>query len=415
MKYCLHGLKIESCLTCSKPRSTQSLTDAWNVYRSGVGSWIEWSDCSEIFYRTGHDKESEECSLRAISSLGKMPGLEPIKVREVLSNFVRGRLRDDLISEQGKFSLRRIADRLADARLALGKLRNQLRPSGKGPTYFTTADSSLAETIMLANDPDRRRETTVQLAARFRKFDKFKQDFRWGKPTVALNILKEHLLLNPEDCTAFYVMASAQGDLGLWHEARKSSQTAVLLLERRLKLLEVPSKGSPVSEEARKRVKLSLTFALNTHGRVLLGLNLGMEAWEPLYRSYQLTEQRSVAAMLHLSCGIAAVGHLDARDRQTLWSRRAFVSGLNKSANKDEQKRNYKNLDRIAIQFLLFDMHFVEAILFVSEASREGRLDNGAFWNKEIDSAILQAGQSIPRIRAEASAVDRDLFPDQDE
>jgi hypothetical protein len=119
--------------------------------------------------------------------------------------------------------------------------------------------------------------------------------------------------------------------------------------------------------------------------------------------------------MLHLSCGLAAIGQLDVRDRQTLSSRRAFVSGLNKSADKDEQKRNYKNLDRIAIQFLIFDMHFIEAILFVNEASREGRLNNSAFWNQEIDSAIIQSGQSIPRIRAEASAFDRDLFPNQNE
>lgn len=415
LKYCGHGLKIEKCSPCSKPRSTESLSDAWAVLRSGVGSWIEWSDCSEIFFKAGYDEESEACSLRSISSLGRMPGLEPIKVREVLSNFVRGRLRDDLISEHGKLSLRRVADRLADARLSLGKIRSQSRPSSKNPSYLSTVDTSLAETIMLANDPDTKRETTVQLAARFRKFDKYKQEFRWGKPTVALNLLREHLLENPEDCTAFVVMASAQGDLGLWVEALKSSQMAVMILDKRMTLLEGLAQRSPISEDARKRVELSLTFALNTHGRVLLGLNLGIEAWEPLYRSYQISERRAVAAMLHLSCGIAAIGKLDASDRQTLSSRRAFVSGLSKSTNNDEQKRNYKNLDRIAIQFLIFDMHFVEAILFVKEASSEGRLDNGTYWNQEIDSAILRAGQSISSIRLKASAVHDDLFPNQHE
>ncbi len=415
MKYCGHSLKIENCTTCSKPRSTQSLKDAWSVYRSGVASWIEWSDCSEIFFKAGYDRESEECSLKAISALGKIPALEPIKVREVLSNFVRGKLRDDLISEHGKFSLRRIADRLADARLALDKIRQQLRPFSKGPAHLTTADSSLAETIMLANDPDRKKETTIQLAARFRKFDKYKQEFRWGKPTVALNLIKEHLKLYPQDCAAYVVMASAQGDLGLWPEALESSRTAVALSERRLESLQAHSQKSTVSEDSRKRAEISLTISLTTQGRVLGGLNLWMEAWEPLFRSYQITERRSVAAMLYASCGIAGAGNLDVRERQTLSSRRAFVSGLNRSANKDEQERNFKNLDRIAIQFLIFDLHFLEAIIYVKEAENEGRLDNAVFWNQEIDAAILKAGQSIPGIRGEASAFEEDLFPNQHE
>jgi len=384
--YCTHGLRPGICSICWEPRSTASLYDAWVIHRSGFGSWLEWSECAEIFQKAGFSQEADYCSLRAIDSLGRLPGREPIKLREVLSIFIRGRLNEGAVTEKGKISLRKIAERLTDARTALQKIRQQRQEQKLSIGRMTEVDLALAKTILLARDG--RRYSRVQLAAMFRRFDK-RRNFRWDKPTVSISLMNEHLLAHPEDVAALVVKAGAQGDLGLWREAVTTIEQAV-------------------------KLEPENTFALVTYGRSLLGLGLGMKAWVPISKAYEIAPNLPTAAMLLMSCAQAKLEpNLSEADLSLLANRRSFAASIIRGSSSVDNPESYINLDRITIEALLFDRRFVEAVVYVREISEEGRLPNTAFWEKEIDLAIIHGGKDIAKIRSDAARIRDDLFPDK--
>jgi tetratricopeptide (TPR) repeat protein len=383
--YCEHGLRPGICSMCWAPRSTATLYDAWVIHRSGFGSWVEWSECAEIFQKSGFPDEADYCSLRAIDSLGRLPGREPIKLREVLSIFIRGRLHDGAVTEKGQVSLRKVANRLSDARDALQKIREQRQENKLSISRMTEVDLALAKTILLARDG--RRYSRVQLAAMFRRFDK-RRKFRWDKPSVSISLMNEHLSKHQNDVAALVVKAGAQGDLGLWHEAKTTIEQAIKL----------------APED---------TFALVTYGRVLLGLGLGMKAWIPISKAYEIRPNLPTAAMLMMSCAQAKLeSNLSSEDLSVIEGRRAFAAQIiRKSADSSDQD-SLMNLDRITIEALLFDRRFVEVVVFVREIHEEGRLPNADYWNKEIDMAIIHSNRDVTKIRSEAAKIRDDLFPD---
>lgn len=386
--YCEHGLRSGICSICWTPRSTSTLYDAWVVHRSGFGSWIEWSECAEIFQKAGFAEEADYCSLRAIDSLGKLPGREPIKLREVLSIFIRGRLHEGAVTEKGQVSLRKIAERLSDARDALRKIKEQRHDNKLSISRMTEVDVALAKTILLARDG--RRYSRVQLAAMFRRFDK-RRKFRWDKPSVSIALMNDHLSKHVDDVAALVVKAGAQGDLGLWHEAKLTVEHAVKL----------------APED---------TFALVTYGRVLLGLGLGMDAWIPISKAFEIRPNLPTAAMLMMSCAQAKLeSDLSNEDLSLISERRAFAASIMRSSAEGDDQYSFTNLDRITIEALLFDRRFVEVVVFVREIHEEGRLPNADYWNKEIDLAIIHSGKDVIKIRSEAAKIRDDLFPDLEE
>lgn len=383
--YCEHGLRPGICSMCWAPRSTSTLYDAWVIHRSGFGSWVEWSECAEVFQKAGFVDEADHCSLRAIDSLGRLPGREPIQLREVLSIFIRGRLHEGAVTEQGKISLRRIAERLSDAKSALQKIREQRQANKQSISRMTEVDLALAKTILLARDG--RRYSRVQLAAMFRRFDK-RKNFRWDKPSVSISLMDNHLRTHEHDVAAIVVKAGAQGDLELWREARDTIGLAVKL----------------APED---------TFALVTYGRVLLGLGLGMQAWIPISKAYEIRPNLPTAAMLMMSIARSKLEtNLSPNDLRLISSRRSFAADIIRGSSEGDEQKSFRNLDRITIEALLFDRRFVEAVVFVREIIEEGRLADPDYWNKEIDIAIIHAGKDVANIRSDAARIADDIFPD---
>ena len=96
-----------------------------------------------------------------------------------------------------------------------------------------------------------------------------------------------------------------------------------------------------------------------------------------------------------------------------LANRRSFASSIIRGSSSVDNPESYINLDRITIEALLFDRRFVEAVVYVREISEEGRLPNTAFWEKEIDLAIIHGGKDIAKIRSDAARIRDALFPDK--
>ncbi len=381
--YCKHGFRPGICSICWEPRSTSTLHDCWKIHRSGFGSWLEWSECAEVFQKEGFPLEADYCAIRAIDSLGKLPGREPIRIREVLSIFIRGRIHDEAVTERGKISLRRIAERLSDARSALQKIREQRQAKKQSILRMTEVDVALAKTILLARDG--RKYSRVQLASMFRRFDK-RKSYRWGKPQVSISLMDEHLRVYVDDVAALVVKAGAQGDLGLWQDSRGTIELALKL--------------NPED-----------TYALVTYGRVLLGIGLGMDAWHPILKAYELKPNLPTAAMLIISCAQAKLEKYREQDLSEIARRRACAVSIIRKTSSVEDPESFINLDRIIIESLLFDRRFVEAVVYVREVREEGRLPNSDYWEKEIDMAIIRSGMDVSKIRNEASRVSDDIFP----
>jgi hypothetical protein len=201
--------------------------------------------------------------------------------------------------------------------------------------------------------------------------------------------MNEHLLTHPEDVAALVVKAGAQGDLGLWREAVTTIEQAV-------------------------KLEPENTFALVTYGRSLLGLGLGMKAWAPISKAYEIAPNLPTAAMLLMSCAQAKLEpNLSEADLSLLANRRSFAASIIRGSSSVDNPESYINLDRITIEALLFDRRFVEAVVYVREISEEGRLPNTAFWEKEIDLAIIHGGKDIAKIRSDAARIRDDLFPDK--
>jgi bifunctional DNA-binding transcriptional regulator/antitoxin component of YhaV-PrlF toxin-antitoxin module len=342
-----------------------------------------------LFYKHGFDEQADDCALRAIDSLGRVPGIEPIKIREVLSIFIRGQLKEDSISADGRVNLKRLSDRLSDARFALKRIKEQRQSRKQDAKQMQEADIALSETIMLARDE--KRYSRVQLAARFRRFNKYRKNFTWDKPAVAIQLMQEHIEKYPRDVAALNVKSAAHGDLEQWQLGKVSVETALQL--------------EPTN-----------TYSLNTYGRILLGMRLGLEAWAPLEKAYALKPELPTAAMLFISCAVAArQSGLSSLERAEIRNRRAYVAKILRTSEETNSERSFQNLNRIAMQYLILEKCFLEAIVFVREMTEEGRMSNPDYWEQEIDLAITRDGKLFQAVRAEALNWKDDLFPDSTE
>jgi hypothetical protein len=347
---------------------------------------VEWVDCSDIFFANNLHDEAEYCSVKAIDSLGKLPGMPAIPWTKVISVFVRGRLAPVASREQGRLNFLAIADRLSDAKSALTALRQQRGQTAKSTTVLTQADVSLSESIMLARDSSR--YSRVQLAAKFRKYNPFKGEFKWDRPEIAVGIMNEHLLKYPDDTAALCVRASAFGDLGMFDLGIADAKAAL-------------------------KINPENIIALTTAGRLLLGANEGFEAWTYIKKAFDSRPSLPSAAMLLTSCAVSAMKpNLSEKQEKLVSVRRRYVSSIIGEQSVEHSRSGESNLDRITIQFLIFNLKFVEVIKFVQEIESEGHHHNFRHWNDEIDRAILRAGQSIKQNREQAEKITKDVFPD---
>jgi hypothetical protein len=113
-------------------------------------------------------------------------------------------------------------------------------------------------------------------------------------------------------------------------------------------------------------------------------------------------------------CGNARLEeNLTLTQLQTISDRRNFVSSLLERPSDKDDLKGKVDFELIALQTLISDSKFVEAIIFVRELEREHWLDTPDYWNWEIDAAIRRAGLAPAEVRVEAEKRQGDFFPDK--
>lgn len=370
------------------PRKIEDVFDAWKVYKSGFGSFTEWSECSDLFYKHELFFEADECAVKAINALGKLPGKEEVKWRTAVSVFVRGRLGSVARNEQSRRNLRNIADSLQTAKKSIEALREHRIRQQSPVAALEDADVALAESILLAGDSSQR--SRVQLAATFRNYNRGAKKFRWEQPLIAIGLMNDHLGRYPDDSAAKIVRASAQGDLGNWDEAWAEIYNVL--------------KDEPENE-----------IALSTGGRILIGMGSGYDAWDLILQAYQLKPSLPLVALLLMSTAKALTyEELDESQIEVMTDRRELAANLMADATAQSGRSGDNNLVRIGLRLMIFNKAFVEAIKFAEEMQADGLENNFAYWHKAIDDAILRSGQNVAEVRMKAAQVKVDLYPDRD-
>jgi tetratricopeptide (TPR) repeat protein len=387
--YCKHG-KVSGTCGCWSSRNTRTLLDAWLIYKSGYGSWLEWVESADILFANGYVSEGAECALRAIDSLASFPKIDPLRFRHIISQFVRSYLKDDSIKSKGKIKLGAVSQRFAWAKVRLTQLREHRTLQKQTTAPLMEAEREIDNSIHDADGgkPHER----VRLAKMFRRFNMYKHEYRWDKPAVSVALMEEQLAQKPTFVAARNVLASALGDLGEWDRAEFEA----------LKALEM------VADDREQKV-----FLLHTLGRILNGKGNGYRAWDFLKEAMDFQPRASTAAMLNIACALAELQEdLTPEQRETLKIRRRHVSSLFDLFGAEDKESSESALVQITIQALVFEARFVEALVYVRELQREGvrlRID---FWNHEIDREINRAKKSVREVRLLAELVIKDIFPE---
>lgn len=389
IQYCKHGQISGSC-GCWSARKTETLLDAWLIYKSGKGSWLEWNEASEILFHHGYESEGADCALRAIDALASFPKIEQIHLRNIISRFVKGHLNEEELKSQGKISLSRLATRFRAARAELAQLRYQRKNLKQRTATLVEADLEIENSI---NDADGGGpHERVRLAKMLRKFNKYKEEYRWDKPSLAVTLMEEQLAQSPNNVAARNLLASALGDLGQWDRAEAEAWTALGI----------------VADDTEQR-----NFMLHTMGRILNGKGDGYRAWGFLKEAMDHKHQASTAAMLNISCALAELQeNLTTEQRGVLQSRRKYISNLLEMFDKRDKNSAEAILVRITMQALVFEERFVEALVYMRELTEEGRTIRSSYWDKEVNGAIIRTKGSVKKVRLQAGRVIKDLFPD---
>lgn len=387
MERCQHNRIIHQCEICRERQKPFTLREAWGVYNSKSASYSGWSEAAEIFYISGHGKEADYCTLRAIDSLVRLHGGDVKNFKISFALFVQDRLSAISTINQGRVNQKLLIRLLNDIKFGVWRTKEHRRARNEKFSILKPAYDALSETTDLLRSKSRR--DRPKLASLFRKFVRYQSSYRWNKPELTVAFMEEQLAGNQRDVVAWTIKASAHGDLGQWQSALKSIEAA----------LEIDPRGP---------------YALTVYGRILLGLGLGFKAWDPLYEALEIEFTIPVAAMLMTSCGIARLEeNLTLAQLQTISDRRNFVSSLLEQSSDKEDLKGNVNFELLALQMLISDSKFVEAIIFVRELEREHWLDSPDDWNWEIDAAIKRAGLSPAEVRLEAEKRQGDFFPDK--
>jgi hypothetical protein len=121
----------------------------------------------------------------------------------------------------------------------------------------------------------------------------------------------------------------------------------------------------------------------------------------------------STAAMLNIACALAELQEdLTPEQRETLKSRRRYVSSLFDLFGAEDKEFSESALVQITIQALVFEARFVEALVYMRELVKEGVRVRTDFWNHEIDREIIRKKKSVREVRLLAELVIKDIFPE---